>query len=42
MHGLMMDDFPLTLTLAARRAERFYGVRSVVSRRPDHSLHETT
>jgi fatty-acyl-CoA synthase len=42
MHGLMMDDFPLTLTLAARRAERFYGDRRVVSRRPDRSLHETT
>ena len=42
MHGLMMDDFPLTLTLAARRAERFHGSRRVVSRRPDRSLHETT
>jgi fatty-acyl-CoA synthase len=42
MHGLMMDDFPLTLTLAARRAERFHGDRRVVSRRPDHSLHEST
>jgi fatty-acyl-CoA synthase len=42
MNGLMMDDFPLTLTLAARRAERFHGHRRVVSRRPDHSLHGTT
>jgi fatty-acyl-CoA synthase len=42
MHGLMMDDFPLTLTLAATRAERYYGDRRVVSRRPDRSLHETS
>jgi fatty-acyl-CoA synthase len=42
MNGLMMDDFPLTLTLVAGRAERFHGHRRVVSRRPDHSLHETT
>jgi fatty-acyl-CoA synthase len=42
MNGLMMDDYPLTLTLAVRRVERFFGDRPIVSRRPDHSLHRTT
>ncbi|HET9123817.1 MAG TPA: long-chain fatty acid--CoA ligase [Solirubrobacteraceae bacterium] len=37
-----MDDFPLTLTYAAERAETFYPDRRVVFRRPDRSLGRTT
>ena len=33
--GLMMDDYPLSLTAVAQRAERFSGKREVVFRRPD-------
>jgi fatty-acyl-CoA synthase len=40
--GLMMDDFPLTLTAVVERAERFSKARPVVSRRPDSSIHRTT
>jgi fatty-acyl-CoA synthase len=43
MHaGLMMDDYPLTLTPVIERAERFSATREVVSRRPDGSIHRTT
>ena len=35
MRGLMMDDFPPTLTTVAERAERFHGDRSIVTQRPD-------
>jgi fatty-acyl-CoA synthase len=40
--GLMMDDYPLTLTAIVERAERFNGSRPVVSRLPDGSIHRTT
>ena len=40
--GLMMDDFQLSLTALVERAERLAPARSVVSRRPDGSLHRTT
>ena len=41
-HGLMMDDFPLTLTALVDRAERLTPGRKVVSRRPDGSIERTT
>lgn len=41
MHGLMMD-VPLSIPMIARRALSYYGGRSIVSRRPDKSLHRTT
>jgi fatty-acyl-CoA synthase len=40
--GLMMDDYPLSLTAVVERAERFSGERAVVSRRPDGAIHRTT
>jgi fatty-acyl-CoA synthase len=40
--GLMMDDYPLSLTALAERAERFNGGREVVFRRPDGSVGRTT
>ena len=40
--GLMMDDFPLSLTTVVERAEVFSAHRKVVSRRPDGSIHRTT
>jgi len=40
--GLMMDDYPLSLTAVVERAERFGGERDVVSRRPDGAIHRTT
>jgi fatty-acyl-CoA synthase len=40
--GLMMDDYQLALTPVVERAERFSAGRSVVSRRPDGSIHRTT
>ncbi len=40
--GLMMDDYQLSLTPLIERAERFSAGRSVVSRRPDGSIHRTT
>ncbi len=40
--GLMMDDYPLSLTAVVARAERFSASRAVVSRRPDGSVHRTT
>ncbi len=42
LDGLMMDDFPLTLTAIVERAERLNGTSKVVSRRPDGSIHRTT
>lgn len=42
MRGLMMDDFPLTLTTVAERAERFHAARCVVTRRPDARLERST
>jgi fatty-acyl-CoA synthase len=40
--GLMMDDFPLTLTPIVERAEQLTPGRKVVSRAPDGSIHRTT
>jgi fatty-acyl-CoA synthase len=40
--GLMMDDFPLSLTTLVERAERFTPGRKVVYRRPDGKIHRTT
>ncbi len=40
--GLMMDDFPLSLTTTVERAEKLTPTRKVVSRRPDGSIHRTT
>jgi fatty-acyl-CoA synthase len=40
--GLMMDDFPLSLTALVERAERFSAVREVVFRRPDATVGRTT
>ena len=42
LNGLMMDDFPLTLTAVVERAEQFSPDRKVVSRRPDGHIHRTT
>jgi fatty-acyl-CoA synthase len=42
VNGLMMDDYPLTLTSVVERAETFGARRPVVSRRPDGSIHRTT
>ncbi len=39
MNGLMMDDYPLTLTAVVERAEQLSAGRKVVSRRPDGSIH---
>jgi fatty-acyl-CoA synthase len=40
--GLMMDDYPLSLTSVVERAEKLTPGRKVVSRRPDGSIHRTT
>jgi fatty-acyl-CoA synthase len=40
--GLMMDDYPLSLTAVVERAERFSGEREVVFRRPDGSVGRTS
>jgi len=42
IHGLMMDDFPLSLTPIIERTEQLTPNRKVVSRRPDGSIHRTT
>src|ERR1035441_9582930 len=42
LSGLMMDDFPLSLTAVVERAGRFSAHREVVSRRPDGSIHRGT
>ena len=41
-HGLMMDDFPLSLTPIIERTEQLTPNRKVVSRRPDGSVERTT
>ena len=41
LNGLMMDDYPLSLTALVERAERFSGGHRVVSRRPDGTIHRT-
>jgi fatty-acyl-CoA synthase len=40
--GLMMDDYPLTLTAAVERAEQFTPHREIAFRRPDASVGHTT
>ena len=40
--GLMMDDYPLSLTALAERAEQFSAEREVVFRRPDGSVGRTS
>jgi fatty-acyl-CoA synthase len=40
--GLMMDDYPLSLTTLIERAEQLTADRKVVSRRPDGSIHRAT
>ncbi len=40
--GLMMDDYPLSLTALAERAEKLSADREVVFRRPDGSVGRTT
>jgi fatty-acyl-CoA synthase len=42
LNGLMMDDYPLSLTALVERAEQLTPSRKVVSRRPDGTLHRTT
>lgn len=42
LNGLMMDDYPLSLTAVVERAELLSGARKVVSRRPDGSIDRTT
>ncbi len=39
--GLMMDDYPLSLTAVVQRAERFNAAREVVFRRPDGTVGRT-
>jgi fatty-acyl-CoA synthase len=42
LNGLMMDDYPLSLTTVVERTQQLTGDRKVVSRRPDGSIHRTT
>ena len=42
MYGLMMDDYPLSLTALIERAELLTPGRKVVYRRPDGEVHRTT
>jgi fatty-acyl-CoA synthase len=42
MRGLMMDDYPLTLTAVVERAEQLSPGRKVVSRRPSGEIHRST
>jgi fatty-acyl-CoA synthase len=42
LHGLMMDDFQLSLTVLVERAERLSSGAPVVSRRPDGSVRRMT
>jgi acyl-CoA synthetase (AMP-forming)/AMP-acid ligase II len=42
LYGLMMDDYPLSLTAVVERAELLSASRKVVSRRPDGEIHRTT
>ena len=41
-NGLMMDDYPLTLTSIIERAERFHADSEVMSRRPSGAISRTT
>jgi fatty-acyl-CoA synthase len=40
--GLMMDDYPLSLTKVVERVQQFCPTREIVFRRPDGSVGETT
>src|SRR5271154_5250560 len=42
LSGLMMDNYPLSLTTVVERTEQLTADRKVVSRRPDGSIHRTT
>jgi fatty-acyl-CoA synthase len=42
MTGLMMDDYPLTLSSIFRRSETLFRRREIVTRLPDKSLHRYT
>ena len=42
LNGLMMDDYPLSLTTIVERAEQLTPERKVVYRRPDGKVHRTT
>ncbi|HUA46182.1 MAG TPA: long-chain fatty acid--CoA ligase [Solirubrobacteraceae bacterium] len=42
LYGLMMDDYPLSLTTLVERAELLAPGRKVVYRRPDCAVHRTT
>ncbi len=42
MPGLMMDDYPLSLTAVVERAEQLSPTREVVFRRPDGEVHRAT
>ena len=42
LHGLMMDDYPLSLTALIERAEQLTPERKVAYRRPDGAVHRTT
>jgi fatty-acyl-CoA synthase len=42
LNGLMMDDYPLSLTAVVERAELLTPDRKVVYRRPDCKVHRTT
>ena len=42
LYGLMMDDYPLSLTTIIERAEQLTPQRKVVYRRPDGNVHRTT
>jgi fatty-acyl-CoA synthase len=42
LYGLMMDDYPLSLTAVVERAELLTPGRTVVYRRPDGIVHRTT
>ncbi len=42
LNGLMMDDYPLSLTALVERAEQLTPERKVAYRRPDGKVHRTT
>ncbi len=41
MHGLIMD-YPLTVTAILRRAEQRWGLKPIITRRPDKSIERIT
>ena len=42
LYGLMMDDYPLSLTALIERVEQLSPERKVAYRRPDGTVHRTT